>query len=73
MLIREVRCPECSEGFIVDEELWRVGSVKLHCPSCQNYFEPEGSPSEGSPGQVANASVPITIWEPAERRDFPRR
>jgi 5-carboxymethyl-2-hydroxymuconate isomerase len=68
MHIKEVRCPECGTLLVVDGGLFEIGSVRLRCSNCAHYFLPTGSPGSTTVADVTNASVEITIWEPAEPR-----
>lgn len=62
MLIQVVNCRECDEPVLVDERLWQIGTIELHCGSCGADFLPDGSPGTGSAERAANANVPIRIW-----------
>lgn len=64
MRIEQVRCPVCSAEVVVDKGLWSIGTVRLRCVTCANYFLPEGSPGDRTVRSVTNANVPIVIWEP---------
>jgi predicted Zn finger-like uncharacterized protein len=66
MYIKELRCPECERRFVVDGALWEIGTVRVRCTACAHLFLPPGSPHSRSVEHVANASVPIAIWEPDE-------
>jgi predicted Zn finger-like uncharacterized protein len=68
MLIENAVCPQCTTSFIVDQKLWRVGSVRLRCIACRHYFLPPGSPKSLSIEEAANAAVPIKIWEPPDAK-----
>jgi predicted Zn finger-like uncharacterized protein len=68
MLIENVVCPQCGTPFIVDQKLWRVGTVRLRCIGCRHYFLPPGSPRSLSIEEAANAAVPIRIWEPPDAK-----
>jgi DNA-directed RNA polymerase subunit RPC12/RpoP len=63
MYIKELACPRCDSKVVVDGALWEIGTVRLRCPRCLHRFLPEGSPCSRTVGSVANASVPVTIWE----------
>jgi predicted Zn finger-like uncharacterized protein len=65
MLIEMVDCPACGAPFIVDHNLWSVGTVRLRCVRCRHYFLPEHSPRSMSVEEASNAGAPIEIWEPA--------
>ena len=62
MLIEVVRCTRCGEPVLVDEKLWRVGTIALHCGACGNDFMPQESPRTGSIRRAANANVDIAVW-----------
>ena len=64
MQIVTVSCPDCAASFIVDRNLWAIGSVELRCPACETYFLPEGSPGDRTPEEAARASVPLRIFRP---------
>ncbi len=64
MQIIEATCPACAGTVIVDRNLWAVGTIDLRCPSCGEYFAPEGSPGDVSPEDAARSSVPLTIFRP---------
>jgi ribosomal protein S27E len=66
MRLLNIACPECQHEHVVDSGLYAIGSVRLRCVSCGKYFLPPGSPHDRTVEQVTNASVAITIWEPAE-------
>jgi predicted Zn finger-like uncharacterized protein len=66
--IKEVHCPECGARLVVDGGLFEIGSVRLRCTTCSHYFLPDDSPGSKTVGEVTNASVVITIWEPDEAR-----
>jgi predicted Zn finger-like uncharacterized protein len=66
MLIENVHCPACGAQVMVDQKLWRVGTVRLRCGDCKHYFLPKSSPKSMTIEQAANAGVPITIWEPGK-------
>ena len=69
MYLKELACPRCRRRFVVDGALWEIGTVRVRCTSCAHLFLPEGSTRSRSVEQVANASVPIEIWEPDESLD----
>lgn len=64
MQIVDVPCPACESRFIVDRNLWSIGTVELRCPDCGHYFLPEGSPGTGTMEVAARASVPLRIFRP---------
>lgn len=66
MYIKELTCPRCRGKVVVDGALWEIGTVRLRCPNCGNRFLPPGSPRSRSVEAVANANVPIEIWESEE-------
>lgn len=68
MLIEKATCPACRAEFIVDQKLWNVGTVRLRCIACRQYFLPEGSPRSLTLTEAANAGVPIRIWEPEDAK-----
>ena len=63
MYIKEVACPVCAEKVVVDGALWEVGTVRLRCPLGGHMFLATGSPRSRTLESVANANVPITVWE----------
>ena len=63
MQIANAVCPECKAGFIVDQKLWDVGTVRLRCIACKHSFLPPASPKSLSVEEAANAAVPIRLWE----------
>jgi predicted Zn finger-like uncharacterized protein len=63
MHIANAVCPNCKTGFIVDQKLWNVGTVKLRCIGCKHEFLPPSSPKSLSVEEAANAAVPIRVWE----------
>jgi predicted Zn finger-like uncharacterized protein len=63
MHIANAVCPKCKAGFIVDQKLWNVGTVKLRCIGCKHEFLPPSSPKSSSVEEAANAAVPIRVWE----------
>lgn len=68
MYIKELACPRCQGKVVVDGALWEVGTVRLRCPKCAHLFFPPQSPGSRTVEEVANASVPIQIWELEEPR-----
>ena len=64
MYLKRLTCPVCGDRFVVDGSLWEIGTVRVRCTKYAHMFVPEGSPHTRSVEQVANASVPIEIWEP---------
>jgi predicted Zn finger-like uncharacterized protein len=68
MYIRELPCPLCQSKIVVDGALWEIGTVRLRCPKCAHLFLPPNSPRSRTVEEVANASVPISIWEPEPGR-----
>lgn len=64
MLIVTCRCPHCAHEFIVDRNLWAIGTVRLRCPGCGAYFLPDGSPGDCTPEEAARASVPLHVFDP---------
>lgn len=66
MHIREVTCPQCDSGLVVDGSLFEIGTVRLRCSNCARYFLPTDSPHLKTIEEATNASVNITIWEPGE-------
>ena len=63
MQIANAVCPECKAGFIVDEKLWNIGTVKLRCIACKHAFLPPRSPKSLSVEEAVNAAVPIRVRE----------
>lgn len=68
MHIKEAVCPRCASLVVVDGGLYDIGSIRLRCPSCHNYFLPPDSPRSKTIREVTNASVEIRIWEPKDSR-----
>ena len=66
MYIKELACPRCQGKVVVDGALWEIGTVRLRCSNCGHLFLPPGSPHSRTLEAVANANVPIEIWEPGE-------
>ncbi|HEX2154611.1 MAG TPA: hypothetical protein VHL52_11605 [Acidimicrobiia bacterium] len=64
MHIKEAVCPRCANVVIVDGGLHDIGTVRLRCTACYQYFLPPDSPRSKTIGEVTNASVEIRIWEP---------
>jgi hypothetical protein len=64
LYIKETTCPTCHVKVVVDGALWEIGNVRLRCPN-GHMFLPEGSSRSRTIESVANANVPITIWEEA--------
>ena len=63
MHIANAVCPECKAGFIVDQKLWNVGTVRLRCIACGHAFLPPGSPKSLTVEEAVNAAVPIRVRE----------
>lgn len=63
MYIKEVVCPVCEAKVVVDGALWEIGTVRLRCATHGHMFLPAGSPRTRTVEAVANASVPIAIWD----------
>jgi predicted Zn finger-like uncharacterized protein len=63
MLIAKAVCPGCAASFIVDQKLWNVGTARLRCIECKQYFAPKNSPQSQSLEEAANAAVPIRMIE----------
>jgi hypothetical protein len=70
MLIESVECTKCEERFIAEDELVEVTALRLRCPYCLQYFAVCDADAGLAPERVANASVPVDIWEPAQSCDF---
>lgn len=68
MHIREAVCSRCASLVVVDGGLHDIGSVRLRCPNCRNYFLPPDSGHSKTVREVTNASVEIHIWEPEDCR-----
>jgi len=63
MQIANAVCPECKAGFIVDQKLWDIGTVRLRCIACRHEFLPPRSPKSLSVEEAVNAAVPIRVRE----------
>jgi len=63
MYIKEIACPVCTAKVVVDGALWEIGTVRLRCPQGGHMFLPTGSPQSRTVESVANANVPITVWD----------
>ena len=63
MYIKEVACPICHAKVVVDGALWEIGTVRLRCPTGKHMFLPTDSPKSRTVESVANANVPIEIWD----------
>ena len=63
MYIKEVACPICHAKVVVDGALWEIGTVRLRCPRGKHMFLPANSPQSRTVESVANANVPIEIWD----------
>jgi hypothetical protein len=63
MYIKELACPICKAKVVVDGALWEIGTVRLRCPQGGHMFLPEGSPRSRTVESVANANVPIKVWD----------
>ncbi len=66
MHIKEVTCPRCGAKLIVDGGLFEIGTIRVRCTSCSQYFEPADSPRSKTIAEVTNSNVEVTIWEPEE-------
>jgi hypothetical protein len=63
LYIKEVACPICHAQVVVDGALWEIGTVRLRCPTGAHMFLPTGSPQSRTVESVANANVPIAVWD----------
>jgi predicted Zn finger-like uncharacterized protein len=69
MRATQTHCPRCGADLLVDTDLFRIGTIRLRCGQCSHYFHPATAADETDIQSVANANVPIELWEPASAND----